>query len=33
VMQGIAAVSAELAKHYPPHAGDLNELPDAPVVL
>ncbi|MGY4306305.1 putative membrane protein [Bradyrhizobium sp. USDA 4369] len=33
VMQGIAAVSAELAQHYPPHAGDRNELPDAPVVL
>ncbi|MGC2780984.1 MAG: TPM domain-containing protein [Bradyrhizobium sp.] len=33
VMQGIAEVSRELAKHYPPHAGDPNELPDAPVVL
>ncbi|WP_315796990.1 TPM domain-containing protein [Bradyrhizobium sp. SZCCHNRI3043] len=33
VMQGISAVSRELARHYPPHAGDPNELPDAPVVL
>ncbi|UFZ07937.1 TPM domain-containing protein [Bradyrhizobium ontarionense] len=33
VMQGIAAVSGELAKYYPPHASDINELPDAPVVL
>src|SRR3982751_4365026 len=31
VMQGIAAVSAELAKTYPSHPGDPNELPDAPV--
>jgi len=33
VMQGIAAVSRELARHFPPHAGHVNELPDAPVVL
>jgi uncharacterized membrane protein len=33
VMRGIAAVSGELAKHYPPRSGDLNELPDVPVVL
>jgi uncharacterized membrane protein len=33
VMQGIAAVSRELAKHFPPHAGETNELPDAPVVM
>ncbi|MGY3450292.1 TPM domain-containing protein [Bradyrhizobium sp. USDA 4353] len=33
VIQGIAAVSRELAKHFPPHAGETNELPDAPVVL
>ena len=33
VLQGITAVSRELAKHYPPHSGEANELPDAPVVL
>ncbi|CAL75310.1 conserved hypothetical protein (putative NAD-dependent aldehyde dehydrogenases) [Bradyrhizobium sp. ORS 278] len=33
VIYGVAAVSRELARHYPPHAGEPNELPDAPVVL
>ncbi|MGJ4956133.1 TPM domain-containing protein [Bradyrhizobium sp. HKCCYLRH2015] len=33
VIEGVAAVSRELAKHYPPHAGETNELPDAPVVM
>ena len=33
VISGIAAVSRELARYYPPHAGTPNELPDAPVVL
>ena len=33
VIKGIQSVSRELAKHFPPHAGDPNELPDAPVVI
>ncbi len=33
VINGITAVSRELAKYYPPHQGGPNELPDAPVVL
>ena len=33
VIKGIEAVSRELAKHYPPYAGEPNELPDAPVVI
>jgi uncharacterized membrane protein len=33
VIQGIEAVSRELAVHFPPHRGDENELPDAPVVM
>jgi uncharacterized membrane protein len=33
VIKGIAAVSQQLARHFPPHAGDSNELPDAPVVM
>jgi len=33
VVKGIEAVSRELAKHYPPYAGEPNELPDAPVVI
>jgi uncharacterized membrane protein len=33
VIKGIEAVSRQLAKYFPPHAGDRNELPDAPVVL
>jgi uncharacterized membrane protein len=33
VIRGIEAVSRELAAHFPPHHGDQNELPDAPVVM
>ena len=33
VIKGIDAVSRQLAKYFPPHAGDRNELPDAPVVM
>jgi uncharacterized membrane protein len=33
VIKGIEAVSRELAKHFPPYAGEPNELPDAPVVI
>ena len=33
VIGGIAAVSRELAKHYPPGGAHPNELPDAPVVM
>ncbi len=33
VINGITAVSRELARYYPPHRGGPNELPDAPVVL
>jgi uncharacterized membrane protein len=33
VIKGIQAVSRQLAKYFPPHAGDRNELPDAPVVM
>src|SRR5947208_512436 len=33
VIRGIEAVSRELAKYFPPHAGEPNELPDAPVVI
>ena len=33
VIRGIEAVSRELAKHFPPYAGEPNELPDAPVVI
>ena len=33
VINGIEAVSRELAKHFPPYAGEPNELPDAPVVI
>jgi uncharacterized membrane protein len=33
VIKGIAEVSRQLAKFYPPHKGDRNELPDAPVVM
>jgi len=32
-IKGIAAVSRELAAHFPPHPPARNELPDAPVVL
>ena len=33
VISGIAAVSQELAKHFPPGGPHPNELPDAPVVM
>jgi uncharacterized membrane protein len=33
VIKGIAAVSRELAKHFPKVGGGTNELPDAPVVI
>jgi uncharacterized membrane protein len=33
VIRGIAAVSRELARHFPPQAGQRNELPDQPVVF
>jgi uncharacterized membrane protein len=33
VIRGIGAVSLQLAAHFPPHRGDKNELPDAPVVM
>ena len=33
VLGGIAAVSRELARHFPPAGAHLNELPDKPVVL
>lgn len=33
VIKGIEAVSRQLAAYFPPHRGDRNELPDAPVVM
>jgi uncharacterized membrane protein len=33
VIKGVAAVSRELAKHFPKVSGGPNELPDAPVVI
>jgi uncharacterized membrane protein len=33
VIKGIAAVSQQLAAHFPKHVAGPNELPDAPVVL
>jgi uncharacterized membrane protein len=33
VIKGIEAVSRELARYFPPHDSQRNELPDAPVVL
>jgi uncharacterized membrane protein len=33
VIKGIAAVSRELAKHFPPDAHPRNELPDKPIVI
>lgn len=33
LVQGIEAVSALLARHFPRRAGDRNELPDRPVTL
>jgi uncharacterized membrane protein len=32
-IKGIAAVSRQLAAHFPGHGGGPNELPDAPVVI
>jgi uncharacterized membrane protein len=33
VIDGIAAVSRELARYFPPHSGSRNELPDQPVMI
>ena len=33
IIGGIDAVSKQLAAYFPHHAGDPNELPDAPVVI
>ncbi len=33
VVQGIKSISAHLKKHYPQSPDDINELPDAPVVI
>jgi len=33
VIKGIAAVSRELAKYFPPDAHPRNELPDKPIVI
>jgi uncharacterized membrane protein len=33
VIEGIEAVSQQLAKHFPKRGTDRNELPDAPVVI
>jgi uncharacterized membrane protein len=33
VIQGIEAVSRQLAAHFPKHGAGKNELPDAPVVM
>lgn len=33
VIDGIAAVWRELAKHFPPGGAHRNELPDKPVVM
>ena len=33
VITGIEAVSRQLARHFPKHGDDANELPDEPVVL
>jgi len=33
VLAGIAAVSLHLQRHFPPQAGDRNELPDRPLLL
>jgi uncharacterized membrane protein len=32
-LQGIRAISLLLARHFPPHGPNANELPDRPVVL
>jgi putative membrane protein len=33
LLAGIERIHALLARHFPPRAGDTNELPDQPVVL
>jgi uncharacterized membrane protein len=33
IIKGIAAVSRELAKHFPPDVHPRNELPDKPIVI
>jgi len=33
VIKGIAAVSQQLAAHFPKHGTGPNELPDKPVVM
>jgi uncharacterized membrane protein len=33
VVAGIAAVSRELARYFPPRTGQTNELPDQPIVM
>ncbi|HEY8332552.1 MAG TPA: TPM domain-containing protein [Tardiphaga sp.] len=33
VLAGIEAVTQHLARHFPKHGSDRNELPDAPVVM
>jgi uncharacterized membrane protein len=33
VIGGIAAVSRELARHFPPQGGQANELPDQPLLM
>jgi uncharacterized membrane protein len=33
VIEGIEAVSRQLAMHFPAHGAGPNELPDAPVVM
>jgi len=33
VIKGIGAVSQQLARHFPGHGANPNELPDAPVVM
>ncbi|MEO6118046.1 MAG: TPM domain-containing protein [Methylotenera sp.] len=33
VLYGIAKISELLVQHYPAHSGNVNELPNAPVVL
>jgi uncharacterized membrane protein len=33
VIKGLAAVSRELAKYFPPDAHPRNELPDKPIVI
>ena len=33
VIAGIHAVGEHLSRHFPAHSGNVNELPDSPVVL